>query len=196
MQFATIFALAGVFISTLLAAPSPTKLAPRACTTIAPSFISYIEKQPRPDISNPGTHYVIARTNGPNANSYKTVFRFDNIPAGSTGCQLQLQWPANAILGSGNVNTDLFGVEGQVSEATTWINQPKKTVQWASVQFPTQSSPQPFKTIVQSNTCPASGSVSFLLELSDWQQGPGLVDFYQRVFYPSENTGFFLVYNC
>lgn len=196
MHWKSILGLTGGLCSVVLAAPSPSELAPRACTTIAPSFISYIEKEPRPDISNPGTHYLIFRRGGPNSNSYKTVFRFDNIPAGATGCQLQVQWPANAILGYGSVNTDLFGVEGQVSEATTWSNQPKKTVQWASIQFPTQSSPQPFKTIVQSNTCPQSGSVSFLLELSDWQQGPGGVDFYQRQFYPSENTGFFLVYNC
>ena len=189
-----VLATASLF-NPMFSSPTPSDLVPRACTTIQPSFISYFSRD-SPTTSNPDSHYVLSRTGGPNSNTYETVFRFDNIPAGSTGCQLQLQWPARAILGSGATDTQLYGVQGQVSEATTWANPPVKGTLWASIQFPTQSSDQPYKTIVQSNTCPESGSVSFLLELSDWQTGAGAVDFYQRNFYPSEAQGFTLVYDC
>jgi hypothetical protein len=59
----------------------------------------------------------------------------------------------------------------------------------ASLEFPNYKSQGPFKTVLMSNAC--QESVSFLLELSDWQQQAGNVDFYQQA-----GEGFEMVYNC
>jgi hypothetical protein len=147
------------------ASPSATEdLVPRACTTIQPSFISCLDSA-HPNQANSGLHYRLSRSGGPGTNNKITVMRFDNIPAGSTGCMLTYAYPANKALGTGSTQADLFGTKDPVSSVNNWNNKPVKTTQWASLQFPNYKSAQPFKTTVMSNTC--SSSMSFLLELSD-----------------------------
>ncbi len=114
--------------------------------------------------------------------------RFD-IPSGSTGCMLQYSYPANKALGTGAMQVDLFGTKDPVSSANNWNNKPVKTTRWGSLQFPNYKSPNPFKMMIMSNAC--SPSMSFLLELSDWQQQAGNVDFYQQA-----GQGFEMVHNC
>lgn len=163
-------------------------LVPRACTTIQPSFISYLDSA-HPNQANSGLHYRLSPTGGSGSNKITTVMRFDSIPAGSTGCMFQYAYPANKALGTGATQADLFGTKDPVSSANNWNNKPVKTTKWASLEFPNYKIQGPFKTVLMSNTC--QESVSFLLELSDWQQQAGNVDFYQQA-----GEGFEMVYNC
>lgn len=150
------------------ASPSATEdLVSRACTTIQPSFISYLDSA-HPNQANSGLHYRLSRTGGPSSNKITTIMRFDGIPAGSTGCMLQYAYPANKALGTGATQANLYGTKDPVSSANNWNNKPVKTTKWASLEFPNYKSQDPFKTVLMSNTC--QQSVSFMLELSDWQQ--------------------------
>jgi Ubiquitin 3 binding protein But2 C-terminal domain len=171
--------------------PTPAELTPRACTTIQPSYISYFEKA-NPTTSTSGFgQYRLARTGGTNSNTAKSVFRFDNITAGATGCMLQFQLGAGREHASGANDASLFTVKGQVGDNTNWNNQPVKDTQVSSLQFPTTRAPDAYETIAYASTCPAGGSVSFLLEESDWQQNAGSIAFMQ-----GQASGFSMIYNC
>jgi Ubiquitin 3 binding protein But2 C-terminal domain len=173
-------------------ADSSLTLNPRACTTVQPAYISYFQKDP-PTESNSGDIYRASRTaGGPESNTEKSVFRFDNIPAGATGCMLQYQLPKGNYYATGDANdVSLFTVKGQVDNKTNWNNQPVKDTKVSSLQVPKTRLAEDYKTIVYASTCPASGSVSFLLEESDWQQTAGVIAFTQ-----GEASGFSMIYNC
>ena len=66
-------------------------LSPRSCTTSPLAYISYFEKASPTTSTSSFGQYRLARTGGPNCNTIKSVFRFDNILAGATGCMLQFQ---------------------------------------------------------------------------------------------------------
>lgn len=171
--------------------PSPAELAPRACTTITPSFVATISKQFPDSQSTTYSRYGLGRTNGPGSNNESAVFRFDGIPSGATGCMLEFKYGRGQSLATGANDASLFTVRGQVNERTTWNNYPVKDTKVSSLQFPTSPAPADFRTIVYSSTCPSSGSVSFLLEMSDWQQNAGSISFHQTYI-----SGFSMIYNC
>ncbi|KAF7504143.1 hypothetical protein GJ744_002661 [Endocarpon pusillum] len=179
----------------ILASPTPmaapADLTARACTTIQPAYISYFEKATPTESTSGFGNYRLARTGGPNSNTIKSAFRFDKIPAGATGCMLQFQLGAGQAPAVGANDASLFTVNGQVDDTTNWNNQPIKNTQVSSLQFPTTRAPEAYKTIVYASTCPESGSVSFLLEESDWQQNAGSIAFSQ-----GSASGFSMIYNC
>lgn len=185
------FALLGFTSAVPTPDASPAELTPRACTTVQPAYISYFEKATPNDSTSGFGQYRLARTGGPGSNTIKSAFRFDNIPADATGCMLQFQLGAGRQAATGANDASLFTVQGQIGEQTNWNNQPVKDTQVSSLQFPTTEAPEPIKTIVYSSTCPSSGSVSFLLEMSDWQQNAGSIAFEQ-----GQASGFSMIYNC
>jgi len=190
--FATIVAAAALVGAT----PTPAQLAPRACTTVTPDvFITFTKQNPL--YSSPGGLVLLNRTGGAGSNVAKAGFTFNNVPAGATGCQLQFRLPAitqpnQFATGANTVN--VFGVQSPITYQTTWNNPPVLTTQWGSINIPEWTTGAT-ETIVASNTC--SSSVSYEIELADWQQNAGLVEFYNSGFDRSPpNQGFFLVYNC
>lgn len=82
-------------------------------------------------------------------------------------------------------------VKGQIDDMMDWNNRPTKDTQVSSLQFPATRSSVAYETIVYASTCPAGGSVSFLLEESDWQQNVGSIAFFQR-----QASGFSVIYDC
>jgi len=159
------------------AAPDATAdLVPRACSTLGPS-LNVLHKA-TPDTSSLGPTFELARTGGPNSNTIKTVVTFNYIPAGATGCMLQLQFPPltsdNQIASGTGTQADVWSTK-PADPGATWNHPPVKDQFVATTIFPTQKNAQGFKTILASNSC--SPTMSFLFELSDWQQGAGHVKF-------------------
>lgn len=168
---------------------SATQLSPRACTTIQPAYISYFTIDTPTQSSSGFGQYLLAKNE--TSQTIKSVFRFDNIPSGATGCSLQLSLGAGRAYAVGANDASLFTVRGQIDDTTNWSNQPIKDTKVSSIQFPTTRAPEPYQTIVYSSNCPESGSVSFLLEESDWQQNAGSIAFPQ-----GQASGFSMIYNC
>jgi hypothetical protein len=172
-------------------------LVPRACTTRTPDVLLYWDKN-NPNIGTPGGTVRMERTGGPGTNTIKTGFTFNNIPQGATGCMLQFELPPVTSpnqYATGSNNFDLFSVDRPITYNINWNNQPTKTTKWASMNVPEWITTQPFKTILMSNTC--ASTMSFEIELSDWQQSAGKISFLNTGFKPVPiRSGFSLIYNC
>jgi len=197
----SILLLSLISLSYALPAPAPdatADLVPRSCITLAPSKISILRKA-YPDTPSTGSTFGLARTGGANSNTIESVVTFDYIPAGSTGCMLQPQYPPlasdNQIASGTGTQADVWSTKPSGLGAT-WNNPPVKDQFIATTIFPTQKSTQVFKTILASNSC--SPTMSFLFQLSDWQQGAGYVDFYNTLggkqgLHP---IGFSMIFDC
>ncbi|PYH92413.1 hypothetical protein BO71DRAFT_400572 [Aspergillus ellipticus CBS 707.79] len=191
----SISAVLAVLASTALAAPTPAgDLIPRACTTIAPTIIDILDVS-TPNTPSPGQHFSLART--PNTNTRVSAITFNNIPAGATGCMLEIDIPALAQdnqIASGDSQADIWTTSPwDSSSLPTWNNQPALREMVSTFTFPTQKNTNPFHTVLASNTC--SSTMSFLARLSTWQTHEGHVDF-QNLIGGANPIGWSLVYNC
>lgn len=198
----SIFALAS-------AVPTPVgELAPRACTTANVFNIAKLNKA-TPDTTENSSYFRLRREGGPNSNTIKSVISFTYIPPGATGCMLQIDIPRlpnyynQNPIANGSSQADVWTVKNPPRENPyeygyifeyTWNNPPVKDQFVATTIFPTESPSEPFKTYLWSGTC--QQTMSFLFELSDWQQGPGHVGFYNTWGSKYTPIGFQLVYNC
>jgi hypothetical protein len=178
------FSLLGVSIGS----PTPTDHFPRACTTALPAYVGWIDSEyPNQSFSNNQEFRLNSGATKEGTSQRKALILFD-IPAGSTGCELSLSFPANFVAAGGESQADVYGIQGDAGPQFTWNNPPVLTTKWATTTWPTTSGPA-FSTILQSNTC--STKVSFFFQLSSWQQSPGWVDFFNK-----KGTGFSMIYNC
>jgi len=188
--------LALLFASSLFtnAAPTATNdLVARACTTVTPSWVDILDKA-YPNQGNTGSKFALTRTGGPGTNTRKTAFIFQNIPAGSTGCMLQIEWPAGSDFGDGSNTANLFTTEDFHTWTPTWNHQPKTIAQVASTNLPTDKNSDAFKTILYADSC--KPNMGFLLELAEWQQQAGDFSFTQKGWGYDTKIGFSMIYNC
>ncbi|KAF7589822.1 hypothetical protein BBP40_003632 [Aspergillus hancockii] len=195
-------ALLALLFSAATAIPTPTEdLLPRACTTRAPSVIDIL-KDSTPNTASIGQQFTLERTrsppgdpNAPLKNTQLSALTFTNIPAGATGCRLEVAFPplsANSIA-NGDTQAEIWSTDPWDTNSTpTFNNPPKKREMVGTYRFPTAANDQAVHTVIASNTC--SGTMSWLAYLSDWQQGTGSVNFGNRL--DIHHLGFSLVFNC
>lgn len=163
MQF---FTAAALMSSALLASAAPTTSSPldrRACQVAYPQSIGF------------PINYDIHQDAG-GANSVSNALTFSNIPAGSYGCQLEINFPTGyPITSSGSSAINIYANPGasQTLFGTVTL----------------QSSPvAPTKFVVNSAVC--SGFMSYKLEIaSETEAG-------RVAFADTKDAGFTMTYNC
>lgn len=206
MQFETFLSALAAAITLLVpltyAAPTPTEdLAPRACGTQGPNIIDLLKKS-SPDTAFPGQRFTLQRTGGPPyTDTISAAITFNLIPAGATGCMLQIEIPPfatdNAIANGTATQADVSTTQPwSFNNEPTWNHPAAKIALVSTTIFPTQRSTTGYKTILTSNSC--SPIMSYVFELSGWQQGAGNVDFVdtqggKQGLVP---IGFTMIYNC
>ncbi|PYI33554.1 hypothetical protein BO86DRAFT_392332 [Aspergillus japonicus CBS 114.51] len=191
-----IIAIVGALATLALAAPSPAgDVVPRACTTILPSSIDVLDSA-HPNTANVGQRFTLRRSGSPGSsvtNKKISAFTFTDIPAGATGCTLQVNVPplttANQIAWGSNQAEFWTTNAWTAANAPTWSNPPTRGQMVSTFQFPTGVTTTSTQQNLASNTC--SNTMSFLALLSDWQGAEGQVDFTQGA-----DLGFKLIYNC
>jgi hypothetical protein len=194
------------------AVPTPVELSPRACSTVGPSNISRLTKSTPNDYLN-GLLFALHRNGGANSNTIKSVVSFSYIPAGATGCMLEIDIPKLPTQNTPGPIASGTGTQSDVWLLTnpprdnpydngfiyqySWNNPPVKSQFVSTTIFPVGTPTDgPYKTYMWSGTC--KQTLSFQFELSDWQQGSGDVNFYTSMGGKSGLTpiGFKMVYNC
>lgn len=162
-----LFTLAAALLSTsLLASAAPTTSAPldrRACSVAYPRSIGF------------PINFDIHQDAG-GANSVSNALTFNNVPAGSYGCQLEVNFPAGyPITSSGASAVNIYSVSGD-SETL-----------FGTVTL--QSSPvAPTKFVINSATC--SSLMTYKIEIASDTEA-GRVAFADRI-----DAGFTMTYNC
>lgn len=192
---ATTLALIGISsalpTATADAEPDAAALVPRACTTVGPSHINVLQRSD-PNRPHRGNTFNLTRSGG--SNQAISVVTFANIPAGATGCMLRFDLPRlerpNQIASGEAIQSDVWSVAPDPNGVSTWNNPPARDQFVATTRFPTGTTESAFSTYLASNTC--SPTMSFLFELSSWQQGAGSVVFDNNPGY----LGFSMVFNC
>jgi hypothetical protein len=175
--------------TTALPAASPAELVPRACTTKLPHPIDVLDKT-TPNKHLDGSVFRLERTDS--VNDVSSVVTFKNIPAGSTGCTLAVIIPPHTpgqIATGTATQADVWTVAADPKGTSTWNKQPEKKSVVSTVIFPAPGSTETFATNLWAGNC--DSTLSFLFELSNWQQGNGSVSFIN-----SETKGFSLIYDC
>ncbi|PWY69054.1 hypothetical protein BO70DRAFT_382601 [Aspergillus heteromorphus CBS 117.55] len=191
----TIPAAFAALASLVVATPTPAApLVARACTTIAPTIIDVLDSS-TPNTARPGEDLSLARS--ASANTRVSAFTFNNIPAGATGCMLEIDIPVlteNNEIAEGSSQADIWTTSPwDSSSLPTWNNQPTLQAMVSTFIFPTGQTSSPFHTVLASNSC--SSTMSFLARLSTWQTTEGHVDF-QNSIGGSQPIGWSLVFNC
>ncbi|RHZ69174.1 hypothetical protein CDV55_107302 [Aspergillus turcosus] len=193
-----------VLFSLLLAAatatPTPTDdLVPRACGTLGPSVIDVLRVS-TPDNASPGQQFTVSRAGYPPYNTQIAALTFNYIPAGATGCMLEIDIPALAQanqIAEGATQVDVWTTDPwDWNSLPTYNKPPKKREMVGTYIFPTQPTTEETKTIIASNTC--SDPMSFLVELSGWQTQSGSVNFYNTLGGKQGIVpiGFRMIFNC
>jgi len=161
------FTIATALLSTSLvasAAPAPAPLERRACSVAYPQSIGF------------PINYDIHQDAG-KTNVVTNALNFNNIPAGSYGCQLEVNFPPNyPITKSGNSLLNVFAVAKDGTESLFG------TVALAS------SPVAPTKYVINSAKC--NTLLSYKLAIaSDSQAG-------RVAFADTKDAGFTITYNC
>ncbi|KAE8372209.1 hypothetical protein BDV26DRAFT_286145 [Aspergillus bertholletiae] len=187
------------FIAALFSAanavPTPAELLPRACTTVAPSYINILDAA-NPNTPYPGQQFTLERGGSPLSDNKISVVTFANLPAGATGCQLAIELPplSKDQIAPGDIQADVRNSSPVVdSSVPTYNNPPQKGNIVSTYIFPEGPTTQSAKTILVSNTC--STTMSWLVQLSEWQTTGGSVNFANTAG-NGGNIGFSLIYNC
>lgn len=161
MQFTTtaIIALASALLST--AAPTGTEaLVPRACSTAYPQAIGF-----------PINYKVSQDANG--ANKQDAYISFSNIPAGSYGCTLRVDFPAGyTINSSGASQVNFVSVDGAAPGSI----------------FGTTTFSSPQIAVINSATC--SNVMTYKMTIASQSQAGSVA------FADVQNAGITMTYNC
>ncbi|KAE8386994.1 hypothetical protein BDV23DRAFT_175029 [Aspergillus alliaceus] len=188
-------ALLALIFSAAIAVPTPTELVPRACTTLAPSIIDVLDAA-NPNTPSPGQQFTLERSGSPLKNNKIAALTFNNIPAGATGCRLELGFPplSEGQIAPRDIQADIWSTDPwDSSSLPTYNHQPNKREMVATTIFPKGPTTQASHTVLASNTC--SSTMSWLALLSEWQNFPGSVNFQNSIGNGPE-FGFSLVFNC
>ncbi|KAH7361242.1 hypothetical protein BKA66DRAFT_444809 [Pyrenochaeta sp. MPI-SDFR-AT-0127] len=164
MQYIT---LASALMSTaLLASAAPTSSAPlerRACSVAYPQAIGF------------PINFDIHQDAG-GANPVSNALTFNNIPAGSYGCQLEVNFPAGyPITSSGSSAVNIYSYNGNSQTLFGTVT--------------LQSSPvAPTKFVINSATCSTSMTYKIAIA-SETEAG-------RVAFADTKDAGFTMTYNC
>lgn len=185
MYATTALLVSGIFASTILAAPG-TILSTRTCSTTYPEVARVSEAQP--DASYlPG--FTISQDAA--ATNRQDVFIEFTTPAGSYGCQLETQFPANyPIQASGQTQVYVFSTENLPRSSqgidVSWNHSPAAISQVGTVKF--EQNPTTRKVL---NSFVCKPKLTFRLRIASDQTAAGIVSFVQ-----SATAGLRLTYNC
>lgn len=187
MYATTAFLVSSIFASTILAAPGAI-LSTRTCSTAYPEVARVSEAQPD---ATSLTGFTISQDAG--ATNKQDVFIEFAVPAGSYGCQLEVQFPPNyPIQASGQTQVYVYSTDAnlprnsQGSIDVSWNTSPATVSQVATVIF--EQNPTT-KKVLNSFVC--KPKLTFRLSISRDQTGAGFVSFVQ-----SAAAGLRLTYNC
>ncbi|ORY07909.1 hypothetical protein BCR34DRAFT_15536 [Clohesyomyces aquaticus] len=160
MQYLTV---AAALLSTSLlssAAPTSTPLERRACSVAYPRSIGF------------PINYEI-KQDANRANSVSPFIAFDNIPAGSYGCQLEVNFPAGyPIQSSGNSRVNVFDADNKLFGTVNFVSSPVA----------------PTKFVVNSAVCKPSMQYRMVIA-SDTDAG-------RVAFADTKDAGLTITYNC
>lgn len=186
MYATTAFLISSIFASTILAAPSAI-LSTRTCSTVYPEVARVSEAQP--DASKL-SGFTISQDVGA-TNKQDVLIEF-TVPAGSYGCQLEVQFPANyPIQTSGQTQVYVYSTDKNLPRSSqgidvSWNNSPAEVSQVATVRF--EENPTANKVL---NSFVCKPKLTFRLSISKDQTAAGFVSFVQ-----SAAAGLKLTYNC
>ncbi|KAB8278129.1 hypothetical protein BDV30DRAFT_204157 [Aspergillus minisclerotigenes] len=184
-----------LLFSTAIAVPTPTELLPRACTTLAPAVINTLDAA-NPNTPYSGQQFTLERSGSPLIDNKISVLTFSKIPAGATGCRLEIELPplSDGQIAPSNTQADVWSADpGDGSSLPTYNHPPHKREMVATYIFPKGPTTKATHTVLASNTC--STTMSWLVQLSEWQSSAGSVNFQNSVGNGAD-IGFMLVYNC
>ena len=189
---------AAFLASALLTSALPTgtdSLVPRACATEYPSLHNHI-MDVYPDRSDTENFFDVNYGYVVEGKKYRSdqLVRFDNIPGGSYGCQLELVFPAGQeIFLTGKTKVNVFTVDRDATATDTWGNSPQKVSLFGTVDFNLVPN-QPFKRVINSAVCKPSMSFRFSLEST--------TDLGEVLYYPRQDgpgkpgVGLRITHNC
>ncbi|KAH1494149.1 hypothetical protein KXX06_002509 [Aspergillus fumigatus] len=192
-------ALVSLLLAAATASPTPSEdLEARACAGLGPSVIDVLRVS-TPDNASPGQQFTLSRAGYPPYNTQISAITFNYIPPNATGCMLEIDIPALSQpnqIAEGATQVDIWTTDPwNYLSLPTYNNPPKRREMVGTYIFPTQPTTEASKTIIASNTC--SDTMSFLVELSNWQQQSGSVTFYNTLGGKQgiEPTGFKMIYS-
>ena len=182
----------------LLSSAIPTgnsDLVPRSCTTQYPSLIDHIYEVD-PDLANQQSYIFEAAydtVNGHGSRLYRrdVVVQFDNIPAGSYGCQLEAYFPAGASVdqyGASQIN--VFTVDKHATAGDSWNTAPKPVSLFGTVRFEASGS-EAVKRVINSAVCNDTLTYRFTIA-SETQFG----EVYFKEVADGNGQGLRLTHNC
>jgi hypothetical protein len=180
---------AAILVNVLIASAVPTgtvDLVPRACVTEYPSLHNNI-MDVYPNRSRYDNLFDVNYGYTVGGFTFRTdqLVRFDSIPDGSYGCQLEVVFPAGRlgkeIFLAGKTKVNVYTVDRDVTRTDTWQYSPQPVSLFGTLDFDVDPN-QPFKRVINSAVCKPSLSYRFSLEstteLGDvlyypLQEGPG-----------------------
>lgn len=185
MYATTAFLVSSIFASTILAAPGAI-LSTRTCSTAYPEVARVSEAQPE---ASSLTGFTVSQDVG--AINKQDVFIEFAIPAGSYGCQLEVQFPPNyPIQASGQTQVYVYSTlnlpRNQGNIDVSWDNAPPPISQVATVTF--EQNPTTNKVL---NSFVCEPKMTFRFSITRDSTAAGFVSFVQ-----SAAAGLKMSYNC
>lgn len=188
MYAITAFLISSIFASTILAAPGANvNLSTRTCSAASP-IIARVG-QARPDAFY-RPEFIISQDEG--AINKQDVFIEFDIPPGSYGCQLEVQFPADFLIhASGQTQVDLYSTEENLPRSprgifVSWFKSPAPVSQVATVKF--EDGPTNKKAL---NSFVCKPRMTFRLSIAKDQTAAGSVAFEHTA-----GVGLTMKYNC
>jgi hypothetical protein len=197
------------------AAPTPVEIAPRCGETLFP-FLTQQLAEESPNTVNINTveydgDFHVAQTMDPSTgaiiNRIYQIVAFNNIPPGSYGCQLNVQFPTSyPITTSGsptlNVQTLYAGSPSSITYPNNWSWDtfwPKTSPPFGSGSYGTINFAEGQTAVINSEACPAGGgNLAFVFEIADWVGGDASIEFneYVNKINGAGLAGVYLTYDC
>ena len=196
------------------AAPTPVDLAPRCGTTLFPTFLQQLsEADPttvEPNTLSTDGDFLVSQDVDASGNIIDRVYQlvaFENIPAGSYGCQLAVTFPAGyPITSTGTPTLNVTTVFNDESSSITFPNSyswssffPPTSPPFGQGLFGTVSLSAGQSTVINSEGCPVGGgSLAFVFSIASWETQPASVEFNENVnqLNGAGLAGVYLTYDC
>jgi hypothetical protein len=197
------------------AVPTPVELAPRCGQTLFP-FLAQQLTEANPTTVNPNTllqngDFHVSKqmdpVTGQVSNRISQVVAFNNIPAGSSGCQLNVVFPDNyPITTTGSPMLNIYTLYNGDSSSITYPNNwswdtfyPRASPPFGQGVFGTTNFAQGQTAVINTEACPANGGdLAFVFEIADWVWGSASIEFneYINKLNGAGLAGVYLTYDC
>lgn len=188
MYATTAFLISSIFASTILAAPGANAiLSTRTCSAASPLIARVSQAQPEAFYL---PEFIVSQEAG--ATNKQDVFIEFDIPSGSYGCQLEVQFPADyPIQASGQTQVYVYSTDENLPRYprgiyVSWNRAPAPVSQVATVKF--EDGPT-YKKVLNSFVC--KPRMTFRLSIAKDQTDAGSVAFAQTA-----GVGLRMAYNC